>query len=214
MRFRNVLVCVAHSNGPDFDRGTKAGASRPSRLPTLELARDTEALHATAIVGQVPVAKCSAKVVGGIIPGSAARYAPRTITGCPHASVAGIAGVRFVPAILCPVPYIAMDIVEAPRIGSEAVNSQRRLTPLPSGALTIGLAIVVGELGRNRRSPPERRGGAGACRILAFRLRRQAIKLPGFFGQPGGISLGSLEIDARHRMPGILGKPGRPPGSI
>src|SRR5262245_6658246 len=85
-----------------------------------------EALHTTAIVGQVPVTKRRAKVVWRVVPRSATRHAPGTIARCSHAPVAGISRVRFVPAILCPVPYVAMDIVDAPSIRPKAVHPHRR----------------------------------------------------------------------------------------
>src|SRR5215510_562228 len=173
-----------------------------------------EALHATAIMGQVPVTKRRAKVVWRVVPRSATRYAPGTIARCSHAPVAGIAGVRFVPAILCPVPYVAMDIVDAPSIRPEAVHPHRRLPPLASVSLLIGQAVVVGSLGGNRGTPPEWCGGSGACRVFAFRLGREAIKFSGLFGQPGAVSLSGLEIDTRHRMVIVLNKTWRSPGPV
>src|SRR5262245_39317442 len=94
-------------------------------------------------------------------------------TRCSCATIAGIASVTIVPAILRPFPNVAMDVIETPRVWLEAVDRHRASTILALGAaalIGVDTAIIVGLLGRDRGPPPERRRRAGARHVLALGL--------------------------------------------
>src|SRR5262245_33201535 len=106
---------------------------------------DAEA-HATgADMERLPLAPRRAKGVGSVVPPCAAYDAKAAVSSQPRTAVAGVACVSRVPTILGPIPGIAMDVIEAPRIGSEAVYGHRRPAALAGRAARIGdAAIVVG----------------------------------------------------------------------
>src|SRR5690348_4487506 len=64
--------------------------------------------------GGGPVAIGGAELPGKGGPGAAANDVATAVSGCPGPSVGRRASVAVVPAVLRPVPHVAVDLVEAP----------------------------------------------------------------------------------------------------
>src|SRR5262245_11046857 len=112
---------------------------------------------------RLPLAPRRAKGMGRVVPSCAADDAKAAVSSQPRTAVARVSCVGGVPTILGPIPGIAMHVIEAPRIGSEAVYGHCRPAALAGDAARIGdAAIVVGLVRRDRAAPPERRGRSGS----------------------------------------------------
>src|SRR5262249_46980470 len=133
----------------------------------------------------VPVESFPRVAVGGaeegwvVKPGTAAAHTLAAIACCSRAAVDGGAAVG---AILRPFPHVAVDIVEAPWVGVEAVDGHRALPILTLRAaslVAVSTAIIVGLLRRDPRTPPERRRRFRARDILSLGPREQPIGFTG-----------------------------------
>src|SRR6266481_2849179 len=104
-------------------------------------------------------------------PGAAADAAPPAIALRPRRPVGRGAFVALVPAILDPLPDVALPLEEAPGVRLEAVGRNRLLPKLALGTAPVGeVPVVVRLFWRDRRAPPERRLGAGADHVFQLRL--------------------------------------------
>src|SRR5262249_17330124 len=78
----------------------------------------------------------------------------------------------------------------------------RTVTVFASGAaalIGIGAAVVVRLLGRDGRTPPERRRRARARHVFPLGLGQQAVGLAGLARNPGHVGLGVLPADVDNR---------------
>jgi hypothetical protein len=86
--------------------------------------------------------------VGSVVSACATYDAKAAISSQPRTTVAGVSRVGRVPTILGPIPGIAVNVIEAPRIGYEAVDGHCGPAAFASGATSIAdAAIVVGSIG-------------------------------------------------------------------
>src|SRR5262249_7803880 len=148
-------------------------------------------------VGGDPEAACGAEAPRIVAPGAAAKNPATTISGCHRRAVRRRAIVVVIPAVLHPLPHVAVHVVEAPPVLRETVHSHRLLP-----VFALGPAAVVRLPGRDRRAPPERRRRAGTRRILPLRLRQQAIGLAHLARQPGQVLL--RDVVPRYPHDGLL----------
>jgi hypothetical protein len=89
--------------------------SRDNRPGQPEAGEVPEALN-------VPAPVRRAEELRKVGPGTAANNAVCTLSGCPGRAIARSAGVAFVVTILCPFPDIAVNLIEPPGIGLEAID--------------------------------------------------------------------------------------------
>ena len=95
----------------------------------------------------------------------------------PGAAISWSVDIIVVPTIFRPLRHVAMDLVEAPGIGSERIDWQRLVAKFSAYtvvAVNFG-ASVIGLASRDRRTPPERRGRSGPGRVFALGLARQPV---------------------------------------
>src|SRR5262249_48347810 len=69
-----------------------------------------------------------------IVPGTSADHPLSAVGPCSGAAIARIACVAIVPAVLGPLPDVAVDVIETPRVRLEAVHRHRALPILALGA--------------------------------------------------------------------------------
>jgi hypothetical protein len=123
--------------------------------------------------------------LGPARPGPATLDATTTISCCPGGTVSRCTAIAGIPAILRPLPYVAVHLIEPPWIGLEGLNRYGHLPKFVLGPRIIsvgnlGAVVVVSLAGRDLRSPPERRCGAGAREAPQTRLhhlRRDDLQL-------------------------------------
>src|SRR5262245_7454247 len=90
------------------------------------------------------------------------------------------------PAILNPLPHVAVRVVKAECIWLERTDFHRPLPVATPGAAPIsGCAIEIRLFSRNARPGRERRGGACASRVLPFGLGQETIGASSFLLLPG-----------------------------
>src|SRR5262249_21698014 len=104
----------------------------------------------------------------------------------PRRAVGGwISRIAAGPAVLHPLPHIAVHVVQAESTGGKRADRSRPLkVPLATTAVTVGISLA--EL----VAPGIGRRGPGARRIFPFGLGEQAIRLPGPLRQPRHVLLG------------------------
>src|SRR5262245_35066539 len=146
-RWYTACPCAANDSG--LRAALRLALPSRRRGQSHERPGDAQPLHRAAIAGKVPVAVGGAQIAGRIVPGAAAHDAPGAVPRAPRGSVARIARVGLVPAVLGPVPDVAVYAVAPPWIGAEAVDRHRSLPPLALRPLGIGgPAVEVGLFGR------------------------------------------------------------------
>ena len=79
----------------------------------------------------------------GVVPGTAANNAKIAVATNSRHTIARVAGILFIPAILGPFPYVAMHVVETPRIGGETVDGHRPLAPHALEAARIRDVAII-----------------------------------------------------------------------
>src|SRR5262245_16867642 len=137
------------------------------------------------VVGIPPGAVGGSEVLWNIDPGPAADYPVSADARCPCAPIAGIANVALDPAVFGPFPDVTMYLIEAPRVGLEAVDGHRALPILALGARSVRVvAVVVGLLRRDRRPPPEWCRRTSSRHVLPLGLRQKPIRFAGLARQP------------------------------
>src|SRR5579862_3918506 len=120
------------------------------------------------IVAAIPLARRGTQQPCGIDPCAAAIDAQAVVLGLVRAAVDGCSGVRFLVAILGPLPHVASHVVQAKTVRALRAGAMRV-------AAGVGFVpgVVVCTFGRI--APPESRRGAGTRRILPFGFARKAI---------------------------------------
>ena len=117
-------------------------------------------------------------------PGAAAQYAAAAPAGDPCRTVRRGADVSIVPAVLDPLPHVAVHVVQAERVRRE--RAHRRCLPAvpPAPAATTVCSVFADLVSRVvlRRRPRTRR-------LLPLRLARQPVALAGLRRQPGDVVL-------------------------
>src|SRR5262249_10768113 len=88
-------------------------------------------------VGIPPLAVGGAKALWAVTPGTAAEHPATACAACSRVAIAGIPIVAIVPAVLGPIPHVAVYLVEAPRVRIEAVDGHGPLPILPFGAAAL-----------------------------------------------------------------------------
>jgi hypothetical protein len=73
-------------------------------------------------VRRIPITMGRAKPSGDVISGTATNDSATAIARCARAAIAEMVAVAVVPAVLSPLPDIAVHLVEAPGIWLESVN--------------------------------------------------------------------------------------------
>src|SRR5262245_43525985 len=146
-----VLPCRNNAGSPAQSDGAFAFASESPGY--------TKSISNQAIVCRLPITSRRTHRVGRIVEGCATHNTETAVSARPCGSVARIAAVRLVPAILRPVPDIAVHVIKTPGIGQKAVHHNGCIAPLAERTASIGNAsVVVGLVGRNRIAPPEGSG--------------------------------------------------------
>src|SRR5262245_10311314 len=140
---------------PAFTACRQGAASRRQRP------RHPKAEVVESRVPGIPKPQRGAQELGKLEPRAAAYDAEFAIAR-PGRTVGGCGLVAVVPAVLRPLPHIAVHLVEAPRVWRESID-RHRLPPIGAfRAAAIGeIAVVVGLVGRDRAAPPERCRRAG-----------------------------------------------------
>jgi hypothetical protein len=100
-------------------------------------------------------------------------------------AIARVASTRFIPAILGPLPDVAVDVVQTPGIWFKAVHGHR-----PLAILTIfvtsnsGGQLEIGLIWSDLRAPPKRGRCTSPCHIFALCFRQEPVGIARFFRQP------------------------------
>lgn len=111
---------------------------------TLQRSCYAETDEVISVAGSIHVAPRRASSMRIVVPGSATHCPKIAVARCPGAAVPGIVGVGGAPAVLSPLPYVAIHVVEAPRIGCKMVAGHRGFAPFSLWTAAIGdVAIVV-----------------------------------------------------------------------
>jgi len=93
------------------------------------------------------------------------------ITRCSRTTIVAVARIALVPAILCSLPHVAVDVVEAPTVGVKAINWHQALPESAFGTATdvwIGAAVVVYILRRRIVVPSKTVLSHPRASLLAF----------------------------------------------
>ena len=118
-------------------------------------------------------------------PGPTAQSAVIAIAAGPRIAIVRCTAIRAVPAILDPLPHIAVHVIKAKGVGRKTTNRTCLIViPLASTAITIGpvAADII--------APAIAGCGARACRIFPFCFTEQTIGLTRFATEPRDIALG------------------------
>jgi hypothetical protein len=129
--------------------------------------------------GLVPAAVRRAQVARFVVPGAAAHHAAAAIAAGPGAAVIWRPLVVVVPAVLDPLPDIAMHVVEAPLVGRVRADLD-------------GLSDILAEVGVVVRDPGANvisRCRSGPAGIFPLGLAEEAIAMAGLAAQPTQIAL-------------------------
>ena len=142
---------------------------------------ETDADAAVAVVRVVVAAVGRTAVRGVVVPRPAAQQPWFISSGSrnqPRLVIVRGEVVTLMPVVLAPLIHIAVHIVQAPAIGREAGHVDGLLAVGALGAASINIiAVVVGQIRRQRGPEMERCGAAGTAGVLPLGLARQAVTL-------------------------------------
>ena len=114
---------------------------------------NTETDLEVADTGVVLTAVCRAQEPRHVTPGAATQHAPLAFSGLPSLAIRWGTRIPVIPAVLRPLPYVAMNFMETKGIRRKRTHLYR-LSPIPAFLPgTIGVAaIIVRLVGGNRRA--------------------------------------------------------------
>src|SRR5262245_2623896 len=140
-------------------------AAAAGQLSTIERPGDPKAvvIHPFIRRSREPVSR--AKVPVHVPPGAATQHSVAAIAAGPGATVAGRTVVAIVPAVLDPLPDVAMHVEQPPGIGAIAAD-------LAGPAKVVAVVRVVR---RDLVAPRVARPGASPAGVFPFRLGQQAV---------------------------------------
>ena len=148
------------------------------------------------------------------LPAAAAHPPPITVARLPRAAVARRPHVVVVAAVLHPLPYVAVHVVEPERVRRERAH-RRRLPIVPGTAAPV----AVGAVGAQGVSPPEARRRPRPRHVLPLRLARQPVRAPRLAREPAHVRLRVVPAHVDHRAAPappalVVGTVRAPPGPV
>ena len=116
--------------------------TKRQRFKRLERPPDPKPIAVAPVDGGVPVAVRGAEVPRIVDPGAAAKDPATAISGCPGGAIRRRAAVISIPAVLHPLPHVAMHVVEAKGVGLERAHLDRLLPVDTLGASAIRVVAL------------------------------------------------------------------------
>ena len=148
-----------------------------------------------------------------MVPSAATNNTTMAISSVSCVTIPRISAVAFVPAILRPLPNIAVNIVKSPRIRLEAVDwhSLPAIFALRAAPRVQEVSVIVCLVWCDCPAPPERCRSPRPCHVLALGLRQQLIGFARLPRQPLHIGFGVRPGDTHNRVSVVLCKARRTP---
>ena len=129
------------------------------------------------------------------IPGPTAQNGRIAIPAGPGRAVSRRTPIGVIPAILGPLPHVAVYLEQAPWIRFQRVNRHGLLSILTRRVF----AVVVGLASRDRGTQPEWRSRACSRHVLALGFAQQMVITPGLTLQPRYVGLSVVPTHIDHR---------------